>query len=114
MSKSAIRARNLAAGVVGGMMLMAGEPALAWDGVVTGTIASIEVAQGNNFAFRVHLSGVATACTGGPSWSYLNEGDSNYKTFVAALMMAKAQGSAVNIYSTMVNGYCQIGHIGIA
>jgi hypothetical protein len=113
MSRSVIGAKKLAAGVVGSVMLMAGEPALAWDGVVSGTIFAIDVTQGNNFGLPVHVNGVTTACSGGASWSYLNETDSNYKTYVAALMMAKAQGSAVTIYSNLENGYCRIGYITI-
>ncbi len=52
-------------------------------------------------------------CTGGPDWAYLNEDDSNYKTYVAALLTARAQGTPVTIYSNLENGYCKIGYITI-
>jgi hypothetical protein len=107
------RPRNAAAGVVGGLMLMAGGQAIAWDGFATGTIGAFEVAGGNNFGFRVHLVGGAAVCTGGPGWGYLNESDSNYKTFTAVLMMAKAQGSPVSLYSNLENGYCHIAHVSV-
>jgi hypothetical protein len=114
MSRAIIRMKNLAAGIVGGLMLMAAQPALAWDGYVQGTIYAISVTAGANFGFRVYLNGVTSTCTGGENWSYLNESDSNYKTYVAALMMAKSQGSTVHIYTYMESGYCHIGHITVA
>jgi len=113
MSRSTIRARNLAAGAIGSLMLMTAAPALAWDGAVSGTIYIIDVTGGANYGFRVYLEGVSSACAGGANWAYLNESDSNYKTYVAALMMAKSQGSRVTLYSNVENGYCHIGYIQI-
>lgn len=53
-------------------------------------------------------------CGAGAKWAFLNEADSNYKVYVAALLMAKAQGSTVTVYSTNVDGaYCRIGHVAI-
>lgn len=111
MSKPNIGVKNPAAGVVGILMLIASEPALAWDGVVAGTIHALDVTQGENYGFRVYLNGVGSNCTGGANWSYINESDSNYKTFVAVLMMAKAQEAQVTIYTNLQNGYCRIGYI---
>src|ERR1043165_8456819 len=88
-------------------------PAFAWDGIVSGTVLGFDVTAGNNFGFRVYLNGVTSMCGNSINWAYLNEGDSNYKSYVAAVMMAKAQGSSVFIYTTQVNGYCQIGHLGV-
>lgn len=86
-------------------------PAFAWDGVNSGTIAGFDVTHGQNFGFRLYLNGVSTMCTGGQNWGYLNETDSNYKTYVGILMMAKAQGSSVTVFTNTVNGYCQIGYL---
>lgn len=88
--------------------------ALAWDGAVAGKIVGVEVASGQNFGFRVSLGGVSSMCAGGPSWAYLNEADSNYKTFVAVLLLAKVQDSNLTIYTTRVGSYCQIGYITVS
>ena len=114
MNKALVRTKRIAIVVVGSLMLMAGEPALAWDGVVSGTIQSISVTQGQNYGFRVYLNGTTTTCSSGENWTYLNEADSNYKTYVSALMMAKAQGSIVTIYSNVENGYCHIGYLTVS
>ena len=79
--------------------------------MATGTVHVLSVTEGNNYGFRVYLNGVSNACTGGPEWAYLNKNDRNYKTYVAALMSAKALGSTVTIYSTLVGGYCHIGYL---
>lgn len=92
-------------------LLFASSPALAWDGAVTGKIANFEVAPGGNFGFRVALVGTPSMCTGGANWAYLNDTDSNYKVFVATLMMVKTQGIEVTIYTTKTDGYCHIGYI---
>ena len=95
------------------LMLTGIRPALAWDGVASGTIAAVEITGGNNFGFRVFVSGVTNMCNTGSNWAYLNETDSNYKTYVAAILAAKAQGSSVTVYSTVASGYCQIGYISV-
>jgi hypothetical protein len=110
MMKS-IRAPSVAACVVGLLTGIAMRPALAWDGAVSGTIAQMDVTNGNNQGLRVYLAGTSTMCNGGASWAYLNDTDSNYKTYAAALLMAKAQGTTVHIYSNLEGGYCHIGYI---
>jgi len=95
------------------MMLSGMQPAMAWDGFISGTVVALEITAGNNYAFRVHLSGASNACGTGATWGYLNETDSNYKVYVAAILAAKAQGSTVTLFLTQVNGYCQIGHVSI-
>jgi hypothetical protein len=87
--------------------------ASAWDGSVTGSIAAIDITAGSNYGFRVYLNGIGNMCTGGPNWAFLNSLDSNYNAYVAALMMAKAQSTRVNIYSTLEGGYCHIGYISV-
>ena len=87
-------------------------PAYAWDGAVTDRISAIEVTEGTNYGLRIFLANGAAQCTGGPVWSYLNETDSNYKTFTAALIAAKMSGSTVTLYTTRnTSGYCHIGYI---
>jgi hypothetical protein len=84
--------------------------ATAWDGAVEGRISMIEITHGANFAFRVWLDG-RPLCTGGPAWAYLNEADSNYKVYVAALLMAKNSGQSVVLYTNKEGGFCRIGHV---
>jgi len=93
--------------------LFAPPSASAWDGVQTSTIASMDVTSGSNYGFRISLAGVTNMCIGGPGWAYLKDTDSNYKVYVAALMLAKAQGSRVTLYTTTEGSYCHIGYIAI-
>lgn len=78
---------------------------------VTGRIVQTDVAAGQNYGFRVYIGSVGAHCTGGPNWAFVNENDSNYKTFVTTLLLAKVSGSNVSIWSTNVGGYCQIYYI---
>ena len=86
----------------------------AWDGAVAGKIAAVDVTGGANFGFRVYLDPYQVMCTGGPFWAYLNDIDSNYKSYVAALLLAKASGSRVLIYTTNEGGYCHIGYLSVS
>jgi hypothetical protein len=91
-------------------LLLASSQVNAWDGAANATISVIEVTSSTNYGFRVYLTGVTALCTGGPSWAYLLETDSNYKVYVAAALTAKAQGTAVTVYSIRdSSGYCHIG-----
>lgn len=114
MTKSFVRGTKLTAWFASSLVVLFGEPAVAWDGAVSGTISTIEITDGNIQGLRIMLSGVNTICSGGANWGYLNESDSNYKTYAAALMMAKAQGSVVAVYSNLVSGYCHIGYVSIS
>jgi hypothetical protein len=87
--------------------------AFAWDGAVPGTIQRIDVTGGTNQGFRVYLTGMPVMCTNGSTWAYLNSTDSNYNAYVSALLMAKTVGYQVTLYTTTVNGYCQIGYIAV-
>lgn len=90
-------------------------PAAAWDNAPSGKITAIEVTAGTNYAFRVYLNGGGTAlCPNGTSFAYLNEADSNYKVYVASLLMAKAQGSTVTLFLINEGGFCHIGHLAVA
>src|SRR5690348_643084 len=84
------------------LSLLAFTPAFAWDGVSSGTIAKFDVTAGNNYGFRVYINGITSMCGNSNNWAYLNEGDSNYKTYVGLLMLAKSQGSQVTIFTTQV------------
>src|SRR2546426_11962998 len=101
-------------GVMLALTCLAGtQVAYAWDGVFTGTVATVQITNGNNLGFRIFLSGISNMCGTGSNWAYLNESDSNYKTYVAAVLAAKAQGSQVTVYSTLENGSCHIGYLSI-
>lgn len=93
------------------LCVLLGAHAHAWDGVAVGKVAGFEIAAGQNYAFRVWLNPGQTMCVGGPGWAFLNETDSNYKIYVANLMMAKLTGAAVTIWTTAEGQYCRIGHL---
>jgi hypothetical protein len=64
----------------------------------SGTISNLYISGETNFAVRVYLNGVADPCgNGGSAWAFINATDSNYKVYVAGLMMAKAQGNYVTL-----------------
>jgi hypothetical protein len=87
----------------------------AWDGAVTGTVSGFDVTGGTNFAFRVYLNGVTNVCSGSYNVAYINETDSNYSTYVAAVMFAKANGSALTLYTTRdASGLCKIGYLSVS
>ncbi|KQV94760.1 hypothetical protein [Rhizobacter sp. Root1221] len=101
--------RRIACGIALAAALQA--PAHAWDKSSHGTIAVTEVTAGQNFGYRVWLDGEPALCSNGLGWAYLLETDSNYKTFVAALLMAKAMRNPVTVHTSLQNGYCHIEHI---
>lgn len=93
-------------------MLLCAAPAVqAWDGVVSGKVADIQVTAGNNLGFRVALASAPVMCNGGQAFAYLNESDSNYKVYVSMIMLAKAQGYTVTIYANLEGAQCHIGHL---
>jgi hypothetical protein len=88
----------------------------AWDGAATGPIAQLDVVTGpggapGNYDVRVYLTGYPIMCSGGAEWAYLNSTDANYNTLSAALMMAKATGSNVRVFSLFQYGQCRIGYV---
>jgi hypothetical protein len=83
----------------------------AWDGAPVGTINAIEVTAGNNQGLRVYLNGVGIHCTGGATYAYLNETDSNYKTYVAALLLARGLNARVQLFTINQGAYCQIAYM---
>lgn len=50
-------------------------------------------------------------------WAFLNETDSNYKTFVSVLLAAKASQMSVTLHTNRTggldSGYCQIGYLSV-
>ena len=86
-----------------------------WDGNVSGLVSQIEVTDGTNYGFRVYLSGNPKLCENDHSWAYLNNSDSNYNTYVAVLLAAKAAKQTVRLYTNRkdqsATGYCHIGFI---
>lgn len=97
--------------LVAGFVLAASANAQQWDGSNTGKITTIDVTNAENFGFRVYLDG-RPLCTNGPAWAYLNGSDSNYKTYVSLLMMARAMDRPVLIYTSKDQyGYCKIGYV---
>jgi hypothetical protein len=85
--------------------------AYAWDGAAVGIPWQIHITDGPNFGFRIFLQGGPALCGNGVNWAYLNSADSNYNTYVASLLMAKAQGTQVQLYTNRdSNGYCHIGY----
>ncbi|MBT9495575.1 MAG: hypothetical protein IV107_25165, partial [Paucibacter sp.] len=68
-------------------MLLGLPSVYAWDGIVSGAIESIDITEGSNYGFRVILKNSPSMCSGGPNWAYLLDTDSNYKIFVAALLL---------------------------
>lgn len=88
----------------------------AWDGNIKGVVKSIDVADNNNYDFRVTLqdnSGASKkSCSQSVTWSYINESDSNYSTYVSVLLAAKMAKNDVTIFTNKdSNGYCKIGYI---
>lgn len=87
--------------------------ALAWDGVNVGVPGVIEITHGQNYGFRVYLTNQTAMCgSGSYSWVYLNSTDSNYQTYVAAILTAKAQGTQVSLFGVLEpGGFCKLGHM---
>jgi hypothetical protein len=87
----------------------------SWGGTVAGKINSIDVAPGQNYGFRVSLINAPKLCGNNHTWAYLNESDSNYKTFVSVLLAAKMADKQVVLYtnneSSSGKSYCHIGYI---
>lgn len=78
----------------------------------SGTIGNLYISSETNFAVRVFLDGVTDPCgNGGSDFAFINASDSNYKVYVAGLMMAKAQGNRVYLVvepDGSNNSYCRL------
>lgn len=88
----------------------------AWDGAVNGKVIAVDVTGGSNYGFRIHLKGAPRLCGNDHTWAFINENDSNYNTYVSALLAAKAAQFNVTVYTNRVggeNGYCKIGYISV-
>lgn len=83
----------------------------AWDGTVTGYINTIEVTDAENYAFRITFTTGEKFC-GNSTWAYINKSDSNYETYVSALLTAKMARQPVTIYTLkQSSGLCKIGYM---
>lgn len=85
--------------------------AYSWDGMQTGTVTQLDITDSGNFGLRVFLSSGVPMCGGSNYFGYLNSTDSNYNTYVSAIMLAKATGARLTLYLTNVNGFCHIGYV---
>jgi hypothetical protein len=88
--------------------------ALAFDGFVQGRIGTLEITSGDNFAFRVHMVPETAMCGNQYTYAYLNEADSNYKVYVAAIIAARQAGDQVQIYTALdSSAHCKIVHLAV-
>jgi hypothetical protein len=86
--------------------------AAAWGGVTTGKVSQLHVTGAGNLPLRVNLEGNPVLCTGGLAEAYLDDTDANYKTYAAALLMAKATGATVTLYADVgLYSRCRIGYL---
>jgi hypothetical protein len=87
----------------------------AWDGSEFGKIYQVDVTSGTNYEFRVSLNGAKRLRGNDHAWAYVNETDSNYNTYVAVLLAAKAAQQTVTLYTNRKDnsstGYCHLGYI---
>ena len=84
---------------------------MAWDGAPVGVPGNVDVTFGTSYGYRVFFSPQVTMCTGGSTWAYLNNSDSNYATYVSVIQQSKVLGTTVQVYSLNVGVYCHIGYI---
>lgn len=89
----------------------------ASDGPVTGTIGSLHATDDVTAApfgqgFRVVLTGLPPMCASGATYVYLSTSDNNYNAYVALLMLARAEGLPVTVWSVSVGNYCHITYLG--
>jgi hypothetical protein len=83
---------------------------LAWDGVKTGKISAIEVANAQNYAFRVWLDG-SSMCGTSHGWGYVNKDFDNYEAMVSTLTSVYLAGKSVTLFTTKTGEFCQIGYV---
>ena len=88
---------------------------IAWDGTESGKVAVLQVTHESNFAFRVTLDTLKPMCGSDThTWAYLNKSDSNYETYVSALLAAKFAQTPVTVHTNKdASGYCKIGYIAL-
>ena len=94
------------------LSMLLSQTADAWDGAINGMPGVIEVTDGANYGFRVWLTTGAAMCGNSNGWVYLLSSDSNYNTYVAVILMARAQGTNLTFLSNRDgNGYCHLQHL---
>ncbi len=108
--KGRLRARAMC-GFLTGLLALWASPAHAQT-AVTGQVAELHATSAGNLPFRVLLVGAPILCAGGMAEGYLEDTESNYKVQVATLMMAKATGASVTLYSVVgAFGRCRITYM---
>ena len=90
-------------------------PSLVLVVVLSGSLLASSPRQTPQTVFRggVNLVNVTAMCGAStPGWIYLNSDDSNYSTYVATILMAKAQGTPLTFFAVRESdGYCHLGHL---
>ncbi len=85
----------------------------AWDGVATGYVSLIQITAAENYGFRVSYEDGSIFCNGF-AWAYLNKSNSNYETYISAILAAKLSRTQITVHVTKdSNGYCNIGHLNL-
>lgn len=75
-----------------------------------GTIGSVE-STNDYYSFRVTIAGVSVMCPGGPAWAFINVNDANYKSHVSNLLLGRALGASVSVWSTLYGSGCAISNV---
>lgn len=89
------------------------------DSYPSGIPSQIDVYNNGLVGFRVYLPITTGMCTGSSdNWAYLVGGsnpDANYNAFVAAILMAKAQGLTLQLITVPDgSGHCHIQYISVS
>lgn len=84
--------------------------AYAWDGAKTGKITAIDIAEGQNFGFRIYMDG-NPMCGTTDAFAYMNRDWDNYDAMAALLTSAYFSGKSVLVYTTKVGTNCKIGYV---
>ena len=113
MSFKIVRYARQSAIAAAALLSMGLTPSFAWDGQVVGKIAVMEaVADGQNYGFRIYLTGGLTMCAGGANWAAINTSASNYQATVSLLELAYSLGKTVTVYTNKdASNNCLIGYV---
>lgn len=85
--------------------IVAAQPALAWDGITSGTVVGVEMNGGST---RIYFSGHPIACAGGNRYGFLVPSEPNYAAYVSAALLAMAQKTPVTAYTYTDGDQCHI------
>ncbi|MFL0809263.1 MAG: hypothetical protein K6L76_02495 [Agarilytica sp.] len=94
------------------LLILVSLPAFSWDGSITGEIGRIQITAATNYGFRISLAGLPKPCGSNADWAYVSKDDTNYQSYLSALLAAKFAKSSVTLFSNKdTSDYCKIGHI---